>query len=130
MINLPGNINGFISWTGNPPMRQLSADGAVFWGRNEKGANGTGPIYYTVYREAGGIFVPVFRSLINAGQGTLNLQGDGTLWLSCYMTQSEGAIAAYAQIVEYVPFTTQSNTALSARYKTALDRLCAWLGIP
>lgn len=154
MPDLPSNVGGFVAWGGNPPMSEPSADGATFFGRNDKANNGTGTLYYSVYRmdATGNITVP-WRSALQpngTGQGTLKASANGQLIATYYLSVGDNQPSARAVIPGFMPFAglqgpkgdkgdpgptgpagpAGSGGSLSARYTEGLNRLCAWLGIP
>lgn len=105
MPDLPGTINGYSAWGGNPPMEVPSSDGSTFWGRNEKGG---GSLYYSVYRQApDGALTLAWRSEpqpAGTGQGTLAAHSDGKLRAAYYLAAGDGQPARSVIIPGYKPW--------------------------
>lgn len=105
MPDLPGTINGFAAWGGNPPVEVPSFDGTSFWARNEKG---TGGLFYAVYQmPATGIPRLVWRSepqVTGTGQGTLAAHPNSELRVSYYVTAGDGQAARSVTIPGYKPW--------------------------
>ncbi len=131
-MDLSGAINGAIAWGGNPPNSVPSADGSVFWARNEKvGAT----LFYSVYRQGtDGALTLAWRSdpqPTGTGQGVLAQQPNGQLVATYFIVVGDGQAARRSlPIPGYVPQPASSGAyTLPARYDAALKRLCAWFGI-
>lgn len=107
-MDLPGTINGATAWGGNPPNAVSSADGSVFWGRNEKVGGG---LYYSVYHQTtDGALTLVWRSdpqPVGTGQGVLAQQPNGQLVATYFLMAGDGQPARRSPpIPGYVPMPT------------------------
>lgn len=75
-------VPGRYAWGGNPPQSFLSADGLMFWGRNEKDDENTWYIIYTI--SPAGVVREHFKHGPDAGQGILSLDQSDWLKLSIH----------------------------------------------
>ena len=131
MVEMPGTIGQYVAWGGNPPMMQPSADGSIFWGRNDISNFGQGDMMYSVYQEIDGGFGAVLHHTGDSGQGTLQLGGDGNLYAVFYVKTDKNRAAQWVQIKQYVPFNrVNTEMVLPQRYVEALERTCDYLDIP
>lgn len=113
-------------WGGSEPDGFESADGTIFVGAHEKVA---GVLKLMIYQlsPAGALLATIDPGL--AGQGGLRLQASGQLWAVGYRSYGDNQAIVWQAVPGWKVRPAPTGGTLSDRYKQALEKLCAMLGI-
>lgn len=117
--------SGYGGYGASAPEPVLSADETTFYGMDSLlGKEWRG---YVVYHQApGSAPATVVLEILGAGQGSLTLQPDGSLWATAYRGPGDKQPVVPMKIAEYVPFAPPATTAEDAEARrlarAALDQ--------
>jgi hypothetical protein len=117
-----------IEYGGGRPTSFKSADGTWFVGALEK--QGGGSLKLIVYHvDAAGKLLGSWAESGILGQSGLDLQDDGGLTACGYVGYGDNQTIRTIAVPGWKPWPSGGTSTLSTRYRAALDRLCAFLGI-